>query len=395
MKMNRSKHQKLAAALLLSVRLLAPRMTWAVDLNKKTNEPGSWVSATVKVKGSSAIAKAWERQLREIEALIKADPVFKDIRDYYPHLILEAEPPPPGGYGPWVGYVAFETWWPAAIEKAPDGTPRIKASFEYNRPEGLWIGINTMRDLSHWTWWEDKAGRFYLLPERRREIAGFPVFDDRMFITRPGKASLFDPVPLERALSWMIGNLKRQVKVDEDGLVSAKRIYEQFTSPGGLEKRHREIEAAAASQKKPENQALERRQAEVRDRRREQDLKDATLPKSGSSQAQTAERLAALEKRLAGLGAEEKVEPAWLKTEPRVRGAAGELVAPNTSGARPLMALAAFYDPALPADALQLLTVPVQPFEDYVKTGDRRPQAYVPLAVIEQTDWRSAQKLLR
>jgi hypothetical protein len=352
------------------------------------------VPPLVKVKGDAATAKSWERQLAQIEALIKADPVFQEIRGYYPHLILEADPPV-GGRGPWVGYVAFETWWPYAIEKAADGTPRIKATYEFNRPEGLWIGINTMRDLSHWTWWEDKAGRFYLLPEKRREIAGFPVIADRMFITRVGKASLFDPVPLERALAWVIGGLKRQAKADEGVMASAKRIYEQFVSPAGQEKRKREIEAAAASQKKPENQTLERRQAEVKDRRREQDLRDAATPKAGSPEAQTAARLATLEKRLADLAAAEKGQPAWLKTEPRVRGAAGELVPPNTPGARPLTTLAAFYDPALPADALQLVTVPVQPFEDFVRTGDRRPLAVVPLGVVEQTNWRAVQQLLR
>jgi hypothetical protein len=193
----------------------------------------------------------------------------------------------------------------------------------------------------------------------------------------------------------VIWDLKRQAKADEDSLASAKRVYEQFVSPAGREKRRREIEAAAASQKKPENQALERRQAEARDRRREQDLRDAAQPKPGSPLAETAERLAALEKRLAELTPAERAQPAWLKTEPRVRGAAGELVPPDTSGARPLVTLADFFDPALPVDAWQLITVPVQPFEHYVKSGDRRPQALAPSAVVEQTDWRAAQKLLR
>lgn len=359
-----------------------------------SDEPGAWVPTKVEIKGAGTVAKSWERQLREIETLIRANPAFKELRGYYPGLILEAEPPV-GGRGPWQGHVAFEAWWPKAIEQTPGGVPKINAKWEYNRPPGLWININSRGDLSHWTWWEDKAGRFYLLAETRREIAGFPVVNDRMFITRPGKASLFDPVPLERALPWVIGDLKRQAKADEGGMASARRAYEQFTSPAGLEKRQREIEAAAASQKKPENQAQERRQAEIKDRRREQDLKDAATPKAGSPQAATAENLAALEKRLAGLSAAERMQPAWLKTEPKVRGAAGEIVPPDTREARPLVTLSVFFDPGLPADALQLVMVPVQPFEDQVKAGAKEPQARAPLAVAEQTDWRAVQKLLR
>jgi hypothetical protein len=358
------------------------------------DEVGAWVPTFVEIKGGGAIAKSWERQLREIEALIKANPVFNDLRGYYPELLLKAAPPV-SGRGPWLGYVAFEAWWPKAIEKTPGGTPKIKSNWEFNRPPGLWIGINTPRDLSHWTWWEDKAGRFYLLPEARREIAGFPVVGDRMFIIAPGKPPLFDPLPLERALRWVIADLNRQAKADEGGMAAARRSYEQFLSPAGQEKRKREIEAAAASQKKPENQAMERRHAEAIDRRREQDLEKAATPKPGSPQAQTADRLAALEAWLAGLSAAEKTTPAWLKTEPKVRGAAGEIVPPDTPGARPLVVLSAFLDPKLPADALQLVTVVLDPFEDQVKAGSTAPQARIPLAVAEETDWRAVRKLLR
>ena len=359
-----------------------------------SDEPGAWVPTEVTIKGGGAVAKSWERQLREIEAIIRANPAFRELRGYYPGLLLRAEPPV-GGRGFWQGYVAFEAWWPKAIEQAPGAPPRIKAKWEFNRPPGLWINVNSRGDLSHWRWWEDKAGRFYLLPEARREIAGFAVVGDRMFIARTGKPPLFDPLPLDRVLQWVIGDLKKQTKADESGMASSRRAYEEFTSPAGLEKRKREIEAAAASQKKPENQALERRQAEARDRRRENDLKAAAMPKAGSPQAATADTLASLEKWLAGLSAGERTQPAWIKVEPKVRGAAGEIVPPNTPGSRPLVTLSVFFDPALPADALQLVTVPLDPFEAQVKSGAKEPQAYAPLAVAEQTDWRGVQKLLR
>jgi hypothetical protein len=358
-------------------------------------DPGAWILTRVGTKGEGVVAKAWERQLRTIEALIKGAPVFKDSRGYYPLLLLKAEPPV-GGKGPWIGYVVLEPWWPWGVDITPSGEPLVKTKYELNRPEGLWIALNSRRDLSHWPWWEDNAGRFYALPKTVREIAGFQVIGDRMFITRPGKSPLFDPLPLGRALAWVIGNLKRQVKVDEDGLASAKRVYDEFVSPAGKERRLREIEAAAASQKKPENQALERRQAEARDRRRDQDLRDATLPKAGSAQARTAELLAAYEKRLAGLSAAERTQPAWIKREPNVRGAAGEIVPADTPGARPLVMTSAFFDPALPPDAIQLVTVPYE-MEDRMKSAvsSKEPSTYVPFRVIEQTDWREVQKMLK
>jgi hypothetical protein len=360
----------------------------------KLDEPGTWMPTVVKIEGVREIASSWERQLREIEALIKAAPVFKDIRGYYPRIILEAAPPA-GGRGPWLGHVAVEPWWWVSIERSPGGEPVVKRRWIDNGPGGLWMNVNSRGDLSHWAWWEDKEGRFCLLPEQPREIAGFPVTGDRLFITAAGRPPLWDPLPLERALRWVIGDLRRQAKADQDGLAASRRAYEQFVSPAGLEKRHREIEAAAASQKKPENQAIERRQAEAKDRRREQDLRDAASPKAGSPEAATGERLAALEARLAGLAAADRAQPAWLRTEPNVRGAAGELVPPDTRGARPLVVPSPFFDPKLPADALQLVTVTFRDFEDRVKAGAREPQSRVPLAVAEQTDWRAVQKLLR
>jgi hypothetical protein len=384
--------QWLCLALLVLSGLSLPQSGLAAGYGK---DPGAWIPTRVETKGNAATAKAWERQLRTIETSIKAAPVFKEIRGYYPLLILQAEPPV-GGKGPWQGYVALEIWWPRGVDITPSGEPKVKAKFEYNRPSAIWIKVNSRGDLSHWHWWEDKTGRFYELPETRREIAGFPVMGDRFFITRSGKPPLFDPLPRERALRWVIGTLKRQVKADGDGMVSSKRAYEQFVSPAGQERRRREIEAAAASQKKPENQALERRQAEVKDHRREKDLREATLPKAGSPQAATAELLAGYEKELAGLSAQEGAQPAWIRSDPKVRGAAGAIVPANTPGARPLVVTSAFFDPALPADSLQVVTVPCD-LDDLMKSAvsSKEPHIYVPFGVVEQTDWREVQKMLK
>jgi hypothetical protein len=361
-----------------------------------TPDTGAWIATRVDTKGDTATARSWERQLRTIESLIKAAPVFKDLHGYYPGVLLKAAPPV-GGKGPWLGYVVLEIWWPFAVDIGPGGEPTVKPKFEYNRPESTWITINGRGSLDHWVWWEDHAGRFYEIPETRREIAGFPVVGDRLFIKRADKPPLFDPLPLERALRWVVAALKRQVKVDEDTLASSKRAYEEFMSPAGQERRRKEIEAAAASQKKPENQAIARRHAEAIDRRREQDRRDATLPpKPGSPRSLTAELLASNERRLAALSPAERTQPAWIRRKPDVRGAPGAIVPENTPGARPLAVESPFFDPALPADAMQLVTVPYF-LEDRMKhpESSKRPQNYVPFRVIEQADWRAVQELLR
>jgi hypothetical protein len=134
--------------------------------------PGTWIPTRVDVKGNGAVAKSWERRLREIEADIKLDAAFLDIRGYYPHLLLQAEPPV-GGRGPWVGYVAFEAWWPYAIEQVSNGAPKVKAKYEFNRPEGLWIGINTLGELSRWVGWVDEGGASTCSPGRGARSPAF------------------------------------------------------------------------------------------------------------------------------------------------------------------------------------------------------------------------------
>jgi hypothetical protein len=55
-----------------------------------------------------------------------------------------------------------------------------------------------------------------------------------------------------------------------------------------------------------------------------------------------------------------------------------------------------FFDPTLPHDAIQLVTVPYD-MEDRMKSAatNKEPNVYVPFRVIEQTDWRAVQKILK
>jgi hypothetical protein len=100
--------------------------------------------------------------------------------------------------------------------------------------------------------------------------------------------------------------------------------------------------------------------------------------------------------RIASLSEVERALPAWLKREPQPRGAIGDILPPDTPGARPLVTLSqAFFDKSLPPAAMQLVTVPVEPWASRAKSGGKQPQDAVPLAIVEQTDWSAVAKMLR
>ena len=42
-----------------------------------SDEPGVWVPTKAEIKGGGTVAKSWERQLREIETLIRANPASR------------------------------------------------------------------------------------------------------------------------------------------------------------------------------------------------------------------------------------------------------------------------------------------------------------------------------
>ena len=262
------------------------------------------------------------------------------------------------------------------------------------------LRINAYGDMAFsWHHWEDKDGRFYELPETDREIAGFPVIGGFLFISLPGKPPLFAPITQERAQRWIIDNMRRQADADADILASARRRYEDFISPAGLARRAKEIEEAAASQKKPENQELARRQALAIDRRREQDLKAAATPKPGSPEARTLERLAQLESRLASLSPAERGRPAWYKPHPEGvrRLDYGDIVEAGSPGARPLVVPNPdFFDKSLPQTAMQLVSVPEAGYvESEFKKGGTTPTVKVPMAVLEQMDWRAVAAMMK
>lgn len=371
------------------------------NLWARPDEPGAWIaweSSCDQVKGP--LLAAWEKQLKAIAALVRACPIFRDIRGYYPMLTGCVENPG-ATTGPYGGTVHLLIWPPVTVERTSTGEPRVKKEWRYNHPGGmLMIRVNAFGDLAFsWFYGEDKEGRFYELPDTRREIAGFPVIGGFFFVSPPNKPPLFTPITRERAQRWIIDNLRRQADADASMLASARRQYEDFVSPAGKARRAKAIEEAAASQKKPENQELERRHALAIEQRREQDLKAAATPKPGSPQARTLERLTQLESRLASMSPEERRQPAWYKRHPEGvrRLDYGDIVEAGSPGARPLVVPnQGFSDKSLPKTAMQLVSVPgLEEYESRVKKDATEPTVRVSLAVIEQMDWRAIAAMLK
>jgi len=352
---------------------------------------------------NASIRAQWEAQLKAIAALVRACPVFEGMRGYYPELIGCVQAPGGVSAGPYDGDVALLIWPPETVERTAKGELQVKPSWRFNHPGdnggSLWIRVNATGDLRDWVVGEDKEGSFYELPETRREIAGFPVVGGFLFVTGPNRPPLFAPMTRERAQRWIIDNLKRQADADVSMLASAQRQYDEFISLEGKARRAKAIEEAAASQKRPENQELERHQALARDQRREQDLKAAATTKPGSPEARTRERMAQLESRLAAMSPEERLQPAWYKrhAEGVRRLDYGDIVDAGTAGARPLVVPNPdFFDKSLPKTAMQLVSVPAAGHYDSLRAkGAADVGIRVPLAVIGQMDWRAVAAMLK
>jgi len=378
-----------------------PASKGQIKLWARPDEPGAWIAWESSCDVTGPLLATWEKQLKAIAALVRACPVFRDIRGYYPWLVGCVDRPG-GGIGQYGGTVHFLIWPPATVERTPAGEPRIKKEWKYNHPGGisLMLRVNAYGDMAFsWHHWEDKEGRFYELPETSREIGGFPVIGGFLFISLPNKPPLFTPIPQERAQRWIIDNMKRQADADASILASARRLYEDFVSPAGQARRAKTIEEAAASQKKPENQELERRQATAIDQRRERDLKAAATPKPDSPAARTIERLAQLESRLASMSPDERRQPAWYKPHPEGvrRLDYGDIVEAGSPGARPLVVPnPAFFDKSLPTTAMQLVSIPGAGYvESEFRKGDTVPTVRVPMAVLEQMDWRAVAAMMK
>ncbi|MFI5176758.1 MAG: hypothetical protein ACHQKY_18000, partial [Terriglobia bacterium] len=276
------------------------------------SEPGAWVPWEVGFPtAGNAQNVAWEKQLLAIAAVIRESPALSDLRGFFPGL-SGSNGTPVNWKGPIFGNLIFSAWWPKAIERTPDGRAKIKKNWEYNRPSGMNLRVNSFPTFGVTTaWMEDELGRFFPRPEARREIAGFSVYGDWLVITRTGKASVFSPVSQERVLRAYIKYLQPRAQQFEKEMERSKQEYADFTSPEGREKRRRHIEEIVAKLADPRIAETERRQAETRDRRREEDLRKAANPVTGDLALYATDELNTVKALLNGMSEADRRAPAW------------------------------------------------------------------------------------
>ncbi|MFI5176806.1 MAG: hypothetical protein ACHQKY_18255, partial [Terriglobia bacterium] len=137
------------------------------------------------------------------------------------------------------------------------------------------------------------------------------------------------------------------------------------------------------------------RQAEARDRRREEDLRKAANPVTGDLALYATDELNTVKALLNGMSEADRRAPAWHRPDPK-HAVALVLVPAGSPGAHPIVELnRGFFDMSLPRTAMQIVAINLDPFESQVRAGAREPQARVPLAVAEQTDWKRVAALLK
>ena len=126
---------------------------------------------------------------------------------------------------------------------------RVKATGELltraavgDETDGAHFEIN---DLPEPFGWDDAQGRMFLEPVKQGEIGGFPVFDNTLYVLRPGDA-MFARVTMERFIKAWTAELRKQLDTAEAVVASRRRQAEEELSPATQEKRRQEIEAERA-----------------------------------------------------------------------------------------------------------------------------------------------------
>jgi hypothetical protein len=93
--------------------------------------------------------------------------------------------------------------------------------------------------------WDDAQGRMFLEPVKQGEIGGFPVYDNTLYVLRPGDA-MFARVTMERFIKAWTAELRKQLDTAEAVVAGRRRQAEEELSPATQERRRQEIEAERA-----------------------------------------------------------------------------------------------------------------------------------------------------
>ncbi|WP_291990167.1 hypothetical protein [Luteitalea sp.] len=373
-----------AARLLLVVVVLVAvsALTLAAQPWFMTDAPGTWKpwkmtlssGARASTRATPAELKAFEAHLVAFRELLRRTPAVAEPKGYsvevWGHLRGDDRPASgqaPAGRRPIGGGVDFGAF--PIYEYMRNGT-RVRTDtgetalllFAVNTLDARVIGQPGPPE------WNPLDLDIVVQPPATGERAGFPLFDDIVVITKRD-ASIWAPVALLEA--WQV-----QLQASTRALAEARQVAEKMqqsraehVDPVRKAKREAEYRKNAASMPNAEEYLKQMAEVEaIRDRV----TRDEIAPTSGTMvRLREAEReVAAVEVVIAALPGEERTMPAcWLPDATRVQGRfrAG----PNARCRALVRPNAAFFDPALPRSAPQLLliTSATRCYEDRRDTG--------------------------
>jgi hypothetical protein len=259
------------------------------------------------------------------------------------------------------------------------------------------------------------AGGFYLRPQQTASFAGFPIFDDsNLLITRHNRDP-WAPVPLRTALLAAQPEFEKDRQTAESRLASLKKQNDEIQSPA-FEQKMREHLEKYSGEFRTSNPAKWKGRLEGMEREllynRQQAAKKANplRDKEGNWYWNPIDAHANAAKRLAALSPADAAAPACYLPAPDSDGRyalRGDLFPLSSNPAcRPLAtANTAYFDPALPRTAPQLLRVNAFGRCAAVSNGklvqkhrpgySHPPQGcFIHVPIWEQLDWAAVARLL-
>ncbi len=354
-----------------------------------------------------AVQAQWRKTVDEVAAVVAASPALAGLAGHVPEMASQVDlVSPPGGTDcrKWAlsASIVLWPWMNKHVEPDPAARPggpkfRLKGQWVNNTFGGFWVWINAIPKFEGDPWEKDARGVFFEQPERLRDVAGFPAYGDHVYIAGASNPPLFLPVSHERVIQAYLVRARQDALIPGSTLESRKKQYENFMSPASQEKRRKEIEAAAASQKNPANSEQERRHAIAIDKRREDDYRKAANPSPDDRLFEPVKRLKAAEALLSGMTEADRTAQAW-RTAPQGEQMMLNLARPRAQGARPVVEVnPAYLDFSAPRATLRNLML-------WVKEGmltrelgrsDLDTMIRVDRAVVLQTDWTRVAQMMK
>lgn len=356
---------------------------------------------------TTAVLAQWRKTVDEVASVVATSPALAGLTGHVPEMASHVDfVSPPGGtdckkYALSADVVLWP-WMNKHVEPDPAARPggpkfRLKGYWVNNTIGALWVWINALPKFKGDPWEKDARGVFFEQPELLREVAGFPMYEEHIFIAGPSSPPLLLPVSQERMINAYLVRARQDAPISASTLESNKKQYEDFMSPASQEKRRKEIEAAAASQKNPANSEQARRQAVAIDKRREDDYRKAANPPPDGPIFEPVKRLKQAEALLAGMTEAERKAQAW-RTSPQGEQMLLNLARPHAEGARPVVEVnPAYFDFSAPRGALRTALIWVKDgiMSRKLGTSDLDVMTTVDRAVVLQTDWNRLAQMMK